>query len=126
VAEELRMLEYSQRLRDRTRNALADGPLQSTGRSLFDRALAGGAQALGQPMGAIAVGRRADIVVLNPEDPGLMGRSGDAALDSWIFSVGNRAVKDVYCGGHLAVRQGRHINAETIRNRFLKTVERLS
>lgn len=126
VAEELRMLEYSQRLRDRTRNALADGPLQSTGRSLLDRALTGGAQALDQPMGAIAAGLRADIVVLDHEDPGLMGRSGDAGLDSWIFSAGNRAVRDVYCGGRQVVRQGRHVNADAIRRRFLKTVERLS
>ncbi|MCB1434083.1 MAG: formimidoylglutamate deiminase, partial [Alphaproteobacteria bacterium] len=98
-AEDLRMLEYSQRLRDRTRNALASGPGQSTGRTLFDAAVRGGARSMGHPVGAIAEGLRCDIAVLDADHPALIGRSGDTALDTWIFSAGNAAVKDMIVGG---------------------------
>jgi formimidoylglutamate deiminase len=123
-AEDLRMLEYSQRLKHHTRNALADGAGSSTGRSLFQRALRGGAQALQQNMGAIAVGRRADFVVLNKDHHALLGRADDAALDAWIFSGGNSCVRDVYAGGKLQVKDGVHVNALSISNNFKKTIAR--
>jgi formimidoylglutamate deiminase len=125
-AEDLRMLEYSQRLRDRTRNALASGAGASTGRSLLDAVLKGGAASLDQPMGAIAVGKRCDIVVLDEAHPALIGRGGDAALDTWIFSAGNAAVKDVIVGGSHVVKNRRHINEDRIQKRFSETVGRLS
>jgi formimidoylglutamate deiminase len=125
VAEELRQLEYSQRLRDRARNVLAGGPGRSTGRTLFDAALAGGAQALDQPVGAIAPGRRADIVVLDGDHPVLLGRSGDDALDSWVFSGGNACVKDVFVAGEEIVKDRHHIRQTEIEARFRATVERL-
>jgi formimidoylglutamate deiminase len=118
------MLEYSQRLKHHTRNALADGAGSSTGRSLFQRALRGGAQALQQNMGAIAVGRRADFVVLNKDHHALLGRADDAALDAWIFSGGNSCVRDVYAGGKLQVKDGVHVNALSISNNFKKTIAR--
>ncbi len=104
-AEDLRMLEYSQRLRDRTRNALASGAGASTGRSLFEAVLKGGAACLDSPMGAIAVGKRCDIAVLDSEHSAMIGREEDAALDTWIFSAGNAAVKDVIVG-RLACGEG--------------------
>jgi formimidoylglutamate deiminase len=125
-AEDLRMLEYSQRLQHRTRNALANGPGQSTGRSIFERALAGGAQALQQNMGAIEVGKRADFVVLDTNHHALIGRSEDAALDAWIFSGGNACVRDVYVGGQLKVKDGAHVNCAAITTRFKHTVAKLS
>lgn len=125
-AEDLRMLEYSQRLRDRTRNALASGPGASTGRSLFEATLRGGSQCLDQPMGAIEVGRRCDIAVLDGNDPRLIGREGDQALDAWIFSAGNMAVKDVIVGGTHVVRERRHFDGDRIQKRFRETVRRLS
>jgi formimidoylglutamate deiminase len=125
-AEDLRMLEYSQRLRDRTRNALADGPGHSTGCSLHLRALQGGAQALDQPIGAIAPGFRADITVLDPDCDALMGRSGDGALDSWIFSGGNACVKDVYVAGRKVISDRHHAEEEQIAAAFRATLERLS
>ena len=81
---ELRALEYSQRLRDRRRNVLAaaDRPV---GRSLYEAALAGGVQALAQPAGAIATGKRADLVVLDADDPALFGQAMDDILDAAIF-----------------------------------------
>ena len=124
-SEDLRMLEYSQRLKHQTRNALADGAEQSTGRSMFERALKGGAQALHQNMGAIAVGKRADFVVLNDEHHALLGRNQDAALDAWIFSGGNACVRDVYVGGVQRVKDGVHVSARAITDQFKKTIARL-
>jgi formimidoylglutamate deiminase len=125
-AQDLRMLEYSQRLRDRTRNALASGPGISTGRTLLDAVLKGGAQCLDQPTGAIAVGRRCDIAVLDDECPSMVGRSCDAALDAWIFSADNAAVKDVIVGGRHVVKDRQHFDQARIQERFSETVRRLA
>lgn len=125
-AEDLRMLEYSQRLSHHTRNALADGPGQSTGRSLFVRALKGGAQALQQNSGEIAIGKRADIVVLDHAHFSMLGRANDQALDAWIFSAGNAAVRDVYVGGKRVVENGRHIAQDSIVKNFKAAQRRLS
>ena len=124
-AEDLRQLEYSQRLKRERRNVLAGGPRQSTGRRLFDLAVAGGAQALKQPQGALAKGKRADIVVLDPEHPALVGRSGDAIIDSWIFSGGNTCVKHVFVGGRHLVQDGRHVREEQILKGFGEALARL-
>ena len=125
-AEDLRMLEYSQRLRDRTRNALASGAGASTGRTLFDAAVKGGAACLDQPMGSIEVGKRCDIVVLDDDYGFMIGRSGDTALDAWIFSSGNAAVKDVIVGGAHVVKDRKHFDEDRIQKRFKKTVRHLS
>jgi formimidoylglutamate deiminase len=126
AAEDLRQLEYSQRLRDRTRNALAGGPGQSTGRTLFDAALQGGATAMAQPVGSLAPGFRADICVLDQDHASLAGRSGDAALDTWIFSAGNAVVKDMIVAGQHLVKDRRHIREDSITAAFRAAVERLS
>lgn len=120
------MLEYSQRLKDRTRNALAAGPGQSTGRTLFEAVCKGGAQSMAQPVGAIAQGLRADITVLDDDHPSLIGRSGDAALDTWIFSGGNPCVKDVIVGGKHVVRDRHHIHEEAIERDFRAAIRRLT
>ena len=125
-AEDLRLLEYSQRLRDRTRNALADGPGLSTGRSLYQRALRGGSKAMAQPLGAIAPGFRADITVLDPDCDAIMGRSGDAALDTWIFAGGNACVKDVFVAGRAVITDRHHALEEQIAKDFRSALERLS
>src|SRR5204862_1772062 len=85
VADELRQLEYGQRLKHRERNVLSGGPGISTGRALFDAALAGGAQALAQPVAGLQARARADIVTLDAAHPSLAGRRGDGVLDGWIF-----------------------------------------
>ena len=78
--EELRTLEYGQRLREQKRNRL--GPVgASTGRHLFDTARRGGAQALGLASGTLAVGQTADIVILDGTHPALAGRNGDQILE---------------------------------------------
>ena len=105
-AEELRLLEYGVRLTARRRNALA-APGQSTGRTLFEAALAGGAQALKQPATGLAPGQRADFVELDTDNPHLTGRSADALLDSWIFCGDKGCVRSVHVGGQAQVTAGR-------------------
>lgn len=106
AAGELRLLEFSQRLRDRKRNCLSDG-VRSTGRVLFDTALAGGAQANGLEGQGLALGARADLVVLDDRNPALVGRAGDAALDSWIFAGTGALVGAVMVAGRWCdVQQG--------------------
>lgn len=129
LAEELRMLEYSQRLALRGRAAMADAT-RSTGRALFDRAFAGGAQACG--MGAeigLAVGAPADIVSLDTTRIAFAGRSGDALLDSWIFGADRGAVSSVWRRGRQVVADGRHVaraNIEQAYRRALAKVLELS
>lgn len=125
LGEELRTLEYGQRLRDRKRNRL--GPAGgSTGRHVFDAARVGGAQALAQPTGAISPGRIADLVVLDAAHPVLVGRTGDAVLDALVFAGGDGLVRDVYAGGRLVVRDGRHVHRDALRQRYGETVTRLA
>ena len=124
AAEELRMLEYSQRLQHRTRNVVAaEG--ESTGMRLYTEALAGGAQALGRSIGAIAVGLRADIVVLDAEHPDLAGGS-ETALDAYVFVAGSALVKTVMVGGDVAVADGQHRQRNAVTARYRKAMARLS
>ena len=124
-SEDLRMLEYSQRLRDRTRNALAGGAGQSTGRTLYEAALKGGARSMRQPVGAIAPGHRFDVTVLDADHPLLAGRAEDSALDTWIFSGGNALVRDVFVGGNQVVKDRHHINEDHIARNFRAALRRL-
>lgn len=133
LSEELRTLEYSQRLRDRRRAVLAGGADPggskgggSTGRALFEGAAHGGAQALRRASGAIAPGLWADLVALDGEAFDLEGRSGDLGLDTWIFAADDRLVKEVWSAGRLMVEGGRHVAREGIVARGRETMRRLT
>lgn len=121
VAEELRTLEYAQRLTLRTRNVLADGPGRSTGASLFAGALAGGARATGAPAG-LRAGAPADVLGLDAGHPALIGRNGDAVLDSWIFSSAPGLVADVWRAGRPVVEDGRHLRRGPIVERYRRAL----
>ncbi|MEF3047524.1 formimidoylglutamate deiminase [Pseudotabrizicola sp. L79] len=108
LAEELRTLDYSQRLRDHSRAALATSDL-STGRRLFQAACAGGAQAAGRHSGQIAPGLWADLMALEADHVDLAGRQGDRLLDAWIFAGDDRMVTDVWSAGRHMVQGGRHV-----------------
>jgi formiminoglutamate deiminase len=124
AAAELRQLEYSQRLRDRRRARLAP-PLGSVGASLCQAALAGGAQASGRALGAIAPGLRADLVTLDLDHPSMVGREGHALLDSAIFAAPEWPVAEVRVGGRLVVEDGRHVHAQSIRQRYASVMRRV-
>jgi len=125
AAQELRLLEYGQRLAHRARNLVAP-PGVSTGRYLWDQATAGGAQALDRRIGAIAAGHRADLVVLDPMHPALAGRSDDAVLDALIFAAATPCIADVLVAGHHVVRGGRHIARDRILADWRRTAQRLT
>lgn len=124
-AQELRTLEYGQRLTRRARNVLAAAEGPSTGATLFAQALAGGAQALGEATTGLAVGASADIVSLNAGHPVLVGRSGGALLDGWIFAGDARCVETVWRRGERVVEHGLHRDAEAIGEAYAATLRRL-
>jgi len=123
--EDLRWLEYGARLTSGRRTVLAGGPRRATARRLVEDAQAGGAQACGFDAGRIAVGSRADIVVLDTDHPLLAARRGDAWLDSWIFSGNAGLARDVIVGGRTIIRDRRHPREDEIAERFKNTLGRL-
>jgi cytosine/adenosine deaminase-related metal-dependent hydrolase len=125
AAAELRQLEYTQRLRDRTRNVLAAHEGDSVGLSLYRGALAGGAQALGRRIGAIAEGKRADIVVLDAAHPDLAGGQ-HTWLDAYVFVAGRALIRSVMVGGEVVVRDARHKAHEAITRRYREVVARVA
>jgi formimidoylglutamate deiminase len=125
-AEELRWLHYGQRLRRERRSLEIDPPGTSLGTRLWQQALAGGAQALGQAIGGLAVGNRADLIVVDEEHPALVGRGGDLALDSLVFSSSRGAVRDVMVGGRWVVRDRRHPDEDRIANAYRRVAQSLA
>lgn len=113
-SEELRLLEYGQRLIRRSRNVIAGQSGHSTGAALHAAALAGGASALGLASSGIAVGLAADIVSLDLDHPALMHRRGDAITDSFVFAAGRSAIDCVWRHGEKVVSQGRHRNRDRV------------
>jgi len=126
AAEELRTLEYGQRLVLRSRNALAGGSGRSTGGDLYRGALAGGARALGQgEVTGLAEGAPADLLSLRPDHADLVGRSGDAWLDSFVFGRGADAIDGVWRAGRRVVEDGRHRARSRIVARYRAALEGL-
>ncbi|SEK69966.1 formimidoylglutamate deiminase [Roseovarius azorensis] len=124
LSEEIRTLDYSQRLRDHSRAALAT-PAHSTGRRLMDAATAGGAQAAGRNTGQIARGFLADLMALDDSHIDLADRPGDTALDIWIFAGDDRMVRDVWAAGRHMVQGGRHIARDAITHRYAAAMKPL-
>ena len=112
-AEELRLLEYVQRLTARKRNLAVSSVSASVGTTLWLEAARGGGQALGRRMGVLAPGNRADLVVLDGDHPDLDGRHGDAAANALIFSGSSDLVRDVMVAGRWVVRDRRHDTEES-------------
>jgi len=124
AAEELRTLEYSQRLAHRCRNVLASAAGRSTGRTLFEASLAGGAQALQSPRGFVE-GSSLDVVSLEAGQTQLVERRGDDILDSWIFAGGRQLIDCVWRAGEKVVVNGRHRHREAIVARYGRALKRL-
>src|SRR6266850_2132099 len=126
AADELRTLEYGQRLLHRQRNVLGE-PTHSTGRRLFDAALTGGAQATEvMTTGGISPGKRADFVVLDRDHPALAAAQGDSLIDAWLFAADNSAIKSIYCRGVPVVQNGRHVARDELSRRYAKALHGLS
>lgn len=119
AAEELRLLEYGQRLTHRARGVAGSGA------TLFRGALEGGAQALGAPSRGLAAGEAADIVSLDGAHPGLAARSGDALLDAFVFGAGTSAIDGVWRDGVKVVSAGVHHHRDEIATAYRKALVRL-
>ena len=118
--EELRLLEYGQRLRHRRRAVLAALGCPDAGRRIFGEAVRGGAQALGLEAGGIAAGLRADLVVLDRDHPVLANAPDTQLLDAWIFAGDARCVRDVMVGGAWRVRGRRHDREDESAQAFVR------
>ena len=125
AGEELRTLEYGQRLRDCQRVRLAAAG-QSVGARLYAEALAGGARASGRVVGRLERGARADWIALDETDPVLAGAREETILDRAVFAAPTLPIKDVWIGGRRVVRHGRHVRRDTIGRRFAATMARLT
>ena len=123
AAAELRGLEYAQRLTRRARNLWSSDADTSTGRALYDGALSGGAQSLGQPRPGIRPGASADLVSFDVDDPTLAGRSDNAVLDSWIFA--GAKIDCVWRHGQKVVSSGRHNTRTSVEDCYRAVLRRL-
>lgn len=124
VAQELRTLDYAQRLRLHRRNPLVTCPGSSSGRLVFEGAAAGGSRSIGRNAGRIAPGALADLLSLDTTHPALQGLEEDRILDAFVFSGGD-VVRDVWSAGRHVVRHGRHVSREVIAPRFEACLRRL-
>jgi formimidoylglutamate deiminase len=125
-AEELRWLEYQQRLRKRRRGVLAAKTESHVGTRLWRDAAQNGARAVGQPVGRIAVGCRADWLVLDAQHPSMAGTSAETALDRLLFAGADKAIRDVMVGGEWVVKDGRHRADERLRGDFIRIMNTLN
>jgi len=128
VRDELRQLEYSQRLRDRARNVLATRSAHSTGRTLFAQALRGGDRAAGldaQAPSGIAVGAAADCLSLASDAAEGLPRNEDSLLDAFIFAGGSQRIEHVWRAGRRVVAGGVHCAREPVLARYRATLARL-
>ena len=131
--EELRWLEYGQRLITRHRNISSSVAEPSTGTVLYASALHGGANASRMPIGSFvggkpelpSVGNRADLLVLDETSPLLAGRDESNLLDTWIFAGNSNLVRDVMVNGDWVVRDFRHRDEARIAARYRAVIARL-
>ena len=124
LSEELRSLEYSQRLAGHGRAMLAEAT-RSTGRVLYQGACEGGALAAGRASGAIAVGMWADLMGLDCSGPDMAASVGDTLLDTFIFAGDDRMVADVWSAGRHIVTGGRHIARDAVVASYRAVITRL-
>jgi formimidoylglutamate deiminase len=122
--EELRWLEYGQRLIAQKRNVAAIED-SHTGRSLFERALAGGALAAGRPDGCLKKGANADLVVLDDDSPMLLGHGSESLLDALVFSGFTLPIDRVMTHGEWRVIDGRHTGRERARAEYARAIAKL-
>jgi formimidoylglutamate deiminase len=126
-AQELRWLEYGQRLQLQRRNVAA-APAQgqsATAARLFDAATRAGGAAAGLGLWGLQVGARADMVVLDHTAPGLLGVPASHTLDALVFGCDSAAVRDVFVAGHAVLCAGKHAYQAQASTQFLAAMDAL-
>lgn len=124
LTEELRSLEYSQRMRDFARNVMVR-EAGSVGEALYLGAAQGSAQALGREAGEITVGHLADLVAIDSNDPALCALMQGQLLDGLVFAAKDRVVRDVWSAGRHMVHEGQHIARTPIIAAYRKAISAL-
>ena len=125
AAEELRLLELGQRLRHQRRVLLLPPGARHVGSALWAAAARGGAQALGQAVGALRPGARADLVVLDGAHPDLIALEGPALLDQLVFGGAKGLIDEVWVAGRRRVTRGRHVHRARLGRAFAAALRRL-
>ena len=121
--EELRWLEYGQRLSQQRRNvAAAPGVRPSTGERLFEAMLSGSAAPAGLRSWGLLPGARADFLVLEPHASGLLGVPAQARIDGLIFGGQGQVLRQVFVAGHCRLDQGRHEAQQRVGEAFERTM----
>jgi formimidoylglutamate deiminase len=123
--EELRWLEYGQRLVRQQRNVAVGDGCRDVGTYLWQQALHGGARASGRAVGSLAPGRRADLLVLDSLHPNLDGVDAGEVLGRFLFCGNDNLVRDVLAGGRWVVRDGRHVDQDAVARRYTQAVRAL-
>lgn len=125
-AEELRWLEYGQRLVHHKRNvAAAPGQQEATAARLFDAALAAGGGAAGAAPWGLVVGARADALVIDTRSPALLGIAPSHRLDALVFSGGEPALREVLVAGEVVLHNGQHRHQQAIADAFVQAMHDL-
>ena len=124
LTEELRSLEYSQRLRDGARNIWVVGE-GSVGEALYKGAAHGGAQALGRNAGVILEGKLADLVAIDSSAPALCALTPNQLIDGLVFAAKDNVVTDVWSAGRHCVTAGQHIDRDNIIKTYRRAVIQL-
>lgn len=125
IADELKLLEYGQRLTSHQRAVLVNKECPSVGQYLYLKATADGAKALSQNVGEINVGKRADLVVLDPDKPSLFSKQNSQIMDAAIFACDQLPVKDVFVAGKQVIKNGEHLASETAIADYKKVLARI-
>jgi formimidoylglutamate deiminase len=124
LTEELRTLEYSQRLRDVARNVLVVGE-GSVGSTIYKGAALGGARALERNAGEITTGKLADLVAIDSTSSALCALPLDQLLDGLVFAAKDNVVTDVWSAGRHSVKGGQHIQRQTITKNYRAAIAQL-
>jgi formimidoylglutamate deiminase len=125
VAQEIRQLEYAQRLMARARNVLASDHVPATATAVLQRAVAGGAQALGSATSGLQIGAAANIVTLNTQALGPAAQNPESALNLAVFAARAPAIGTVWVRGRKLVMDGQHLHAAPARQKFNAVVAKL-
>ncbi|MDW6003530.1 formimidoylglutamate deiminase [Vibrio mangrovi] len=124
IVDELRLLEYSQRLRDQQRNRLYSDSQNSVGDYLYAQALSGGSQACGVKLGLTA-GCRADFMVLDSNHPLLMASQAPDIINRWLFACNENLIKDVFVAGKQCIKDGHHELEDRSRQQFADVIKQV-
>ena len=123
--EELRWLEYGQRLVTRRRNIAVGSASTSVGETLMHGVMASAEDATRHAVGLLDDDRPADLLVLDNDAPAFAGATDGDAIDRWLFSGNRNLVRETWVAGRRVVAQGRHVRREAIEARYRTTMAEL-